>query len=96
MNFSKLIQVIFVVLFAAIGLWGIAFFFQMHRELQGLRAQEALNQRRLADAEARLADQEKYLDRLRHDPALVERIIRQRLGYARAEEFVFRFEDAKK
>ena len=45
---------------------------------------------------ALLAQQEKYLDRLRHDPALVEMLIRQKLGYAKGEEFVFRFEEEKK
>ena len=96
MNFGKIIQVFFVVVFAAITLWATAFFVQMHRELKTLRAQEAANQRRLAEAEARLAQQEKYLDRLRHDPVLVEQLIRQKLGYAKGEEFVFRFEEEKK
>ena len=95
-NFGKIIQVFFVVVFTAITLWATAFFVQMHRELKTLRAQEAANQRRLAEAEARLAQQEKYLDRLRHDPALVEMLIRQKLGYAKGEEFVFRFEEEKK
>lgn len=96
MNFSKVIQVLFVVVFAAITLWATAFFVQMHRELKTMRAQEAANQRRLEEAEAKLAQQEKYLDRLRHDPALVEVLIRQKLGYAKGEEFVFRFEEEKK
>lgn len=96
MNFSKVIQVIFVVAFAAITLWATTFFVQMHRELKALRAQETANQRRLEEAEARLAQQEKYLDRLKHDPALVELLIRQKLGYAKGDEFVFRFEEEKK
>jgi len=95
-NFSKVIQVIFVVAFAAITLWATTFFVQMHRELKALRAQETANQRRLEEAEARLAQQEKYLDRLKHDPALVEVLIRQKLGYAKGDEFVFRFEEEKK
>jgi len=95
-NFSKVIQVFFAVAFAAIALWATAFFVQMHRELTALRAQEAANQRRLAEAETRLAQQEKYLDRLKHDPALVEVLIRQKLGYAKGDEFVFRFEEEKK
>jgi cell division protein DivIC len=33
------------------------------------------------------------LHRLRHDPVYIERAIRQRLGYARPGELVFRFED---
>jgi cell division protein DivIC len=95
-NSSRLIQVIFAVVFVAVTLWAAAFFVQMHRELKVLRAQEAANQRRLAQAEERLRQQERYLDRLRHDPALVELLIRQKLGYAKGDEFVFRFEEEKK
>ncbi len=96
MNFSKAIQVVFAVVFAAIAVWATAFFVQMHRELKTLHAQEEANQRRLAEAEARLQQQTKYLDRLKHDPALVEVLIRQKLGYAKGDEFVFRFEEEKK
>lgn len=95
-NFSKIIQVLFVVVFVGITLWATAFFVEMHRELKTMRTEEAANHRRLQEAEARLAQQEKYLDRLRHDPALVEVLIRQKLGYAKGEEFVFRFEEEKK
>lgn len=69
------------------------FFLRMHRELAALRSQEAANERRIAEATVRLHEQEKYLEQLRHDPALVERIIRSKLGYAKSEEFVFRFEE---
>jgi cell division protein FtsB len=92
-NLSKVILGIFGVAFAGVTFWGVSFFVQMHRDITALRAQEAHNQRRLADAEAKLAEQEKYLDQLRHDPVLVERLIRQKLGYAKDAEFVFRFED---
>jgi cell division protein FtsB len=94
-NLSKLILGFYGALFVAVTLWAGAFFVQMHRDYTVLRAQEASNQRRLSEAESRLQAQEKYLDQLRHDPALVERIIRQKLGYAKAEELVFRFEDQK-
>jgi cell division protein FtsB len=92
-NYSRLINGIFAVLFAAIALSAVSFFVSMHRELKALRAQEAANRRKLAAAEARLREQEQYLDRLRHDPALVEKIIRERFGYARPDEFVFRFDE---
>lgn len=95
MNPSKLILGLFGAAFVAVTLWAVTFFVQMHRDFTALRAQEALNQRRLAEAEARLQAQEKYLDQLRHDPVLVERLIREKLGYAKPEEFVFRFEDKK-
>lgn len=96
MNSSKLILGFFGAAFVAVTLWAVSFFVQMHRDITVLRAQETANQRRLADAEAKLAAQEKYLDQLRHDPALVERLIRQKLGYAKEAEFVFRFEDPEK
>lgn len=95
-NLSKLINGFFAVLFTAIALWAAAFFVSMHRELKALRAQEAANQRRLAAAEAKLAEQQQYLDRLRNDPALVEQIIREKLGYAKGDEFVFRFQEPPK
>ena len=95
-NYSKLIQGIFLAAVAALGLWAATFFVGMHRELKALQAQEAVNRKRLADAEARLKQQEKYLDRLRRDPALVEQLLRQKLGYARGDEFVFRFEEERK
>ena len=96
MNLSKLINGFFAVLFTAIALWAAAFFVQMHRELKTLRAQEEGNRRRLEVAESKLKEQEQYLERLRTDPALVERIIRQKLGYAKGDEFVFRFQEVPK
>ncbi len=93
MNLSKLINGTFAVLFTAIALWAVSFFVQMHRELKTLRDHEEANRRRLAAAEAKLAEQQRYLDRLRNDPALVERVIRQKLGYTKDGEFIFRFQE---
>lgn len=93
MNWHKVISGVFLALFGAVAVWSGIFFLQMHRDLTVLRAQEAANQRKLAAARAQLEAQEKYLDQLRHDPALVEAVIRKKLGYVRAQEFVFRFED---
>ena len=92
MNLRKFILGLYATLFAAVALWALSFFVQMERELTALHQQERAGLQRLAEAEARLQAREKYLDRLRHDPALVERIIRQKLGYVRNQEFVFRFE----
>ncbi len=96
MKFRKLILGFYAALFVGVTLWAGVFFLQMQRDLAALKAQETANERRLAEAEARFQAQEKYLDQLRHDPALIERIIRQKLGFAKAQEFVFRFEDDKK
>ncbi|HVU17463.1 MAG TPA: septum formation initiator family protein [Candidatus Didemnitutus sp.] len=94
-QWPKVISGVFLAIFVATAAWGGVFFLQMHRELATLRAQETLNQRHLAEAQEKLAAQQRYLERLQHDPALIESIIRQKLGYVRAEEFVFRFEDSR-
>ncbi|SDS49725.1 septum formation initiator family protein [Opitutus sp. GAS368] len=96
MNPRKLILGFYGALFVGVTLWAVTFFVQMHRDITALRAQETINQRRLAEAEARLSAQEKYLEQLRHDPVLVEQLIRQKLGYVKNQEFVFRFEEEKK
>jgi cell division protein FtsB len=92
-NLNKLIHGTFAALFALVAVGAGVFFVRLHGELAAVRAHEAANQRRIAEAQARLQEQEKYLEQLRHDPALVERVIRRKLGYARPNEFVFRFED---
>lgn len=96
MNWSKTVYGIYAALFVAVIAWAGVFFLRMNRELNALRQQEALNERRLAESQARLAEQEEYLRRLRTDPALVERIIRKKLGYTDPREFVFRFEESPK
>jgi cell division protein FtsB len=62
-------------------------------EYAELRKVEAQTRVRLAEVETRLAEQEIVLERLRTDPAYVERVIRRRLGYAKPDEFVFRFDE---
>jgi hypothetical protein len=47
----------------------------------------------VAMLKARLAEQEQFLSRLRTDPVLAEKVIRQRLGYGRPGEVVFRFDN---
>ncbi|MDI1250498.1 MAG: septum formation initiator family protein [Lacunisphaera sp.] len=94
-NYNKLAMGFYALLFLGVALWGITFFVQMQRDLKTSRVQESANQQRLDTALARLKEQEAYLERLQRDPVLVERIIRQKLGYARNQEFIFRFEEMK-
>jgi cell division protein FtsB len=94
-NLSKLINGIFGVLFVGTALWGVTAFVGMQRELKAREADLATKQRQVAAAEAKLQEQQRYLERLRRDPALVERLIREKLAYAKSDEFVFRFEETK-
>lgn len=66
---------------------------QTRAEYARVRQDELRVRQRLAEVEVKLAEQEVVLDRLRNDPTYVDRVIRRRLGYAKPEEFVFRFEE---
>ena len=83
-------------LFVGVGGYAGLFFMEMNRELTQLRAQERAYQRKLAEAQTKLATQEKYLEQLRADPRVVEQVIRRKLGYVRSQEFVFRFDDTNR
>jgi len=48
---------------------------------------------KLAEAREKLREQERILERLRTDPAYVEKVIRRRMFYAKPDEYIFRFED---
>lgn len=90
----KLTRVV-VVLCVVAGLVGVGLWY-----LPLIRQNERMRQQvqRLEDQlgrEKETADQLKAsLDSLRNDPKAVERLTREKLGYAKPGETVFRFEDA--
>ncbi len=90
-NLRRVILSAYLVLFLGICLTAGVFFWQTWAEYTRLKAVQAQNERRLVELEARLREQEIVLERLRSDPAYVEKVIRRRLGYAKPDEFVFRF-----
>ena len=89
----RIIVTVYLLLFLAVGAASGLYFWEARQEYNRLKVQEATSRRRLAEAEAKLREQEKILERLRNDPVYVEKVIRRRLGYAKPEEFIFRFED---
>ena len=93
MNLRRIILSLYALLFAGLGTAGLVLFKDAHDEFGQLEQVESANRRRLAEAQERLRREETVLDRLRHDPAYVDRIIRMKLGYAKPDEFIFRFED---
>jgi cell division protein DivIC len=92
-KFRRVILSLYVLLFAGLGVAGMVLFKDAHDEFTQLRQVEASNRRRLAEAQERLRSQEKVLQRLRTDPEYVDRVIRMKLGYAKPDEYIFRFED---
>ncbi|MEI8090432.1 MAG: septum formation initiator family protein [Opitutaceae bacterium] len=93
MNLRRFILALYLALIVGIALAGGLYFLDARAEYGRLKTIQAESRRRVADAELRLKYQEQVLERLRTDPAYVEKVIRRKLGYARPEEYVFRFEN---
>jgi cell division protein FtsB len=93
LNPRPLITSLYVVLLSGLGLGAGALFLDTRAHYRQLKQTEAIGRQRLAEAEARLREQKKILERLRTDPDYVEKVIRKRLGYARPGEVIFLFPD---
>ncbi len=93
MNSRRVITAVYVLLLAGLGVGAGILFLDARAEYNQLKQVESVNQRRLAETRTRLHEQERILDRLRSDPAFVEKIIRQKLHYGRPGEVIFRFEN---
>jgi cell division protein DivIC len=92
-NQRRLIVFLYGVIFTGLVVWAGAVFFESRAEYVQLKQNEADIRRRLVDAQARLAEQEKILERLKNDPDYVEKVIRRRLHYVKPGETIYWFED---
>lgn len=92
MKYRRAIITFYLVLFVSVAAGAAGFLWQTRAEYDRLKEIEAQSRARLALAEDRLREQERMLERMRTDPAYVEMVIRRRLGYAKPDEFIFRFE----
>lgn len=93
MNYRQVILSFYLLLFAGLGVTGGYLFLDARAEYSRLEQVEESNKIRLVEVQERLRSQEKVLERLRTDPEYVDKVIRKRLGYAKPDEFIFRFED---
>ena len=64
-----------------------------HREYNNFKDRENRVETKLTQARKEFAQKEAYLVRLIDDPEFLERVARERLGYARSDELIFRFAD---
>lgn len=92
MNLRRLIISFYLLLFLCLAVGSGVFFLQTRREYRLLKKEEAQSRQLLEEAQLKLKEQEKILDRLRNDPSYVELVIRRQLGYAKPDEMIFRFE----
>jgi cell division protein FtsB len=89
----KVILSLYLLLFAGLGVAGSYLFVDARHEYERLEQVESLNRQKLAEAQERLRIQERVLERLRTDPDYVDKVIRKKLGYAKPDEFIYRFEE---
>lgn len=64
-----------------------------YNELKNFQIRESRLELRLLEAENEFKRKEAYFKRLLEDDEFLERVARQRLGYARPNELLFRFDD---
>jgi cell division protein DivIC len=93
MKSRHLLAIGFVVLLLGLGIYAGTLLVAARAEYQQLKQTERATRQKLAEAEARLHEQEIVLHRLQTDPAFVERAVRDRLHYGKPGEAIFRFED---
>jgi cell division protein FtsB len=91
MTLRQFVLGLYLAIIAALSVAAGLYFVDIHEQYALLKARQLQDVRRLEEAERILAEQQRTLDRLQHDPAYVERVIRRNLGYAKPDEAIFHF-----
>lgn len=66
---------------------------QTYREYKNFRAREIMIEAKLTQARKEFEQKEAYMARLLEDSEFLERVVRERLGYSRPDELLFRFSE---
>jgi len=94
--FYKFLVAALSVLLALVGVLSAFLFLQAKRELDHFKNREGELHQQLANLQVQLEAREEFLQRLQSDPDFLDRVVRQRLGYARPDELIFRFDVDRK
>lgn len=81
-----------IVLLGMAVFWGMAIY-QTWRDYDTFRVKEVNYRQQLAEARRIQMEREAYLNRLLSDQAFFEKVVRERLGYSRENELIFRFKE---
>jgi len=92
MKRSRVFNLFFVLGFAAVAAVGGASLLQNFQKLQAKRGAYEASRARLEALEERIHSKQVALEKLDSDPEYIERVIRQKLNYAKEDEVIFRFE----
>jgi len=92
MRTSRVFNLFFVIGFIAVASVGGVSLFQNYQKLQAKQGSYEAAQARLDQLETSVQQKRETLSKLDSDPEYVERVIRQKLNYAKKNEVIFRFE----
>ncbi|HKK18331.1 MAG TPA: septum formation initiator family protein [Opitutales bacterium] len=88
-----------IILLMLLGMLGVLVVFfgglllKTHREFENFKARQDRIESKLIQARKEFQQKEAYLTRLLEDPEFLERVVRERLGYSRPDELLFRFSE---
>ena len=89
---TKLIAYLLTVALCLMLAFFAAIFLQTYREYQAFRNRELQYEQRLKQLRREVEIKEEYLRLVVTEPDFLERVVRRKLGYARPDETIFRFE----
>ena len=90
--FYKALIIALAILLALVGVVSAALIFRTRNDLSHFRREDQDLRERLAAVTLKLQQSQNILDRLQNDPVFLERIARSRLGLAKPDELIFRFD----
>lgn len=90
---ERIMLFMLVGLLAAMVLFFASLLHKTHREFEQFKVRQDRIESRLTQARNEFKMKETYLRRLIEDPEFLERVARERLGYSRPDELLFRFSD---
>lgn len=88
---SRLLRLFLLLLLAGVMVGLGLVWSQTWREYKAFAQRHAEAENRLAEVREHREEKEAYLRAFLNDPEFVERVVRERLGYVRPDETVFRF-----
>lgn len=92
MKSARLVNLIFAFTFLAAGVFAAVFLYRDYQQLEKLKSVEAKFERKLNALASETDRREEELAKMQHDTEHIEKVVREKLSYAKPGEVVFRFE----
>lgn len=92
MSTTRILNFFFLIVFALASVFALSHLDKRFDQLVATREAEQEAAEQLGELEAKIEAKKTAIYRLNHDPEYVEKIIRQKLNYAKTNETIFKFE----